>query len=99
MAKSHPPGFLKITADAKSRVRVRGTGGEAIRLFVEDDGEGVPEAMRAALLRRGFSRDEAGGSGLGLSIAQGLAEATHGTIALSESALGGLQVELCWPKS
>ena len=84
---------------ARSRVRVRGAGGgEAVRLFVEDDGEGVPEALRGALLKRGFSRDEAGGSGLGLSIAQGLVEATHGTIVLSESALGGLQVELSWPR-
>lgn len=82
---------------ARQRVRVRGTSDEAIRLFVEDDGEGVPEALRSALLKRGFSRDETGGSGLGLSIAQGLVEATHGTIVLSESALGGLQVELSWP--
>lgn len=83
---------------AKARVRVRGTSGDAIRLYVEDDGEGVPEALRTALLRRGVSRDETGGSGLGLSIAQGLVEATHGTIALSESELGGLQVELNWPR-
>jgi signal transduction histidine kinase len=83
---------------ARTRVRVRGAAGEAIRLFVEDDGEGVPEALRGALLKRGFSRDETGGSGLGLSIAQGLVEATHGIILLSESALGGLQVELSWPR-
>lgn len=82
---------------ARGKVRVRGSSGEAIRLHVEDDGEGVPEALRTALLRRGFSRDEAGGSGLGLSIAQGLVEATHGVIALSESELGGLRVELSWP--
>jgi signal transduction histidine kinase len=83
---------------ARTHVRVRGEAGDAIRRFVEDDGEGVPEALRGALLKRGFSRDETGGSGLGLSIAQGLVEATHGIIVLSESALGGLQVELSWPR-
>ncbi len=83
---------------AKGRVRVRGENGETIRLFVEDDGAGVPQVLRSALLKRGFSRDETGGSGLGLSIAQGLVEATHGSIVLSESPLGGLMVELSWPR-
>ncbi len=79
---------------ARGRVRV---GGHAATVIVEDDGEGVPEPLRGALLRRGFSRDEAGGSGLGLSIAQGLVEATQGRLQLSASELGGLKVELRWP--
>lgn len=84
---------------AATRVRILGedAGGAAARLTVEDDGEGAPEALRADLLKRGVSADQAG-SGLGLSIAQGLVEATHGEIGLARSALGGLRVELNWKR-
>lgn len=83
---------------ARTRVRIVGDSGAAARLMVEDDGDGPPAALRGDLLKRGVSADQAG-SGLGLSIAQGLVEATHGEIALSPSALGGLLVELSWKRS
>ena len=82
---------------AATRVRVIGEDGAAARLVVEDDGDGPPEALRADLLKRGVSADQAG-SGLGLSIAQGLVEATHGEIALAQSEMGGLRVEMSWKR-
>jgi signal transduction histidine kinase len=40
--------------------------GDAAVICVDDDGEGLPEAMREAVLRRGVRADEAApGSGLG----------------------------------
>jgi signal transduction histidine kinase len=66
-------------------------------LCVEDDGPGIKASEAAQALKRGTRLDETGGGhGLGLSIARELVEATGGQIALSESRLGGLRVELAW---
>jgi signal transduction histidine kinase len=69
-------------------------------LSVEDDGPGIdPERMTGALAR-GARLDEAGGGhGLGLAIAQDLAEATGAQISLARSELGGLKVAIVWGRS
>jgi len=61
----------------------------AVRLAVEDDGPGVPEAMREALFER-FQRGDtaASGSGLGLAIVRAAAEAQGGSVALETPARG-----------
>lgn len=83
---------------ASATVRVSGgaeSGGSWLR--IEDDGPGVPEAMRAVLLDRGRRLDQRpGGQGLGLSIARDHVEASGGSITLGVSALGGLDVDLKW---
>jgi two-component system, OmpR family, sensor kinase len=65
--------------------------GEDVVLSVEDDGPGVPEALRERLFER-FVRgrgDAGGGSGLGLSIVRAVAESHGGTVALESPAGGG----------
>jgi signal transduction histidine kinase len=70
----------------------------AFRLVVEDDGQGLPEHRREEVLKRGARLDEsAPGSGLGLSIVDELARAYGGSVALDQSALGGLKVEVRLP--
>lgn len=70
----------------------------SIRLAVLDDGPGIPEARRAALLARGARLDESGpGSGLGLAIAAEIATAAAGTLSL-ESLNPGLKAELLLPR-
>jgi signal transduction histidine kinase len=66
-------------------------------LRIEDDGPGIPDADQAKVLERGGRLDvEKPGSGLGLSIAQEMAQ-THGCrLSLDRAALGGLQVRLTW---
>lgn len=73
----------------------------SLRLVVEDDGPGIPEARRdEAMLpfaRLDAARDpnRGGGVGLGLSIAADIARTHGGTLRLgNSSALGGLKAEL-----
>lgn len=79
---------------AKGRVRVSGDGAV---LAIEDDGPGLTETEAEIALARGQRLDERGdGHGLGLSIANELAIATGGKLALSRAALGGLRAEVRW---
>jgi signal transduction histidine kinase len=76
-----------------------GRGRDAVRLKVQDDGPGVPQADRERLFEPFFtSRRAEGGTGLGLSIARSLLDASHARIALVETA-GGAAFELTLPRS
>jgi signal transduction histidine kinase len=79
-------------------VTVRTTAG-CVEIDVEDDGRGIPEAMRAAIFDRGVRIDtEKPGTGLGLAIVRDVAEIYGGSITLEESEdLGGLLARLKLP--
>lgn len=77
------------------------TSGRLVRLVVEDDGPGIPEAAREAAMepfqRLDAARDpnRGGGVGLGLAIAADVARSHGGALRLTDSeALGGLRAEL-----
>lgn len=75
------------------------TGGALAILRVDDDGIGVPDTERSAVLGR-FVRGSgvrAPGSGLGLALVAQQAAAHGGSIELSDSPTGGLRVELRLP--
>jgi signal transduction histidine kinase len=84
---------------ARTRVRVSSWNGAAtVTIAVEDDGPGLPAALREKVLQRGVRADEAApGSGFGLAIVRELVELHDGTIALDESPLGGLRVSVSLP--
>jgi two-component system osmolarity sensor histidine kinase EnvZ len=77
------------------------TNDRLVRLVVEDDGPGIPEAAREAAMepfqRLDAARDpnRGGGSGLGLAIAADIARSHGGALRLGQSeGLGGLRAEL-----
>jgi signal transduction histidine kinase len=72
--------------------------GDGVEITVDDDGAGLAEEMREAVLVRGVRLDEAApGSGLGLAIVRDLAEIYGGSISLEASPLGGLRANLRFP--
>jgi signal transduction histidine kinase len=84
---------------AKSRVTVASTSrDDRVVIAIDDDGSGIAESMREAVLQRGVRADEAApGSGFGLAIVRELVELYGGSIALSASPLGGLRALLELP--
>lgn len=85
----------------RSQVRVSSrTRAGMIEIDVEDDGPGVPPALRAAVLRRGVRADEAApGSGLGLAIVADLVDLYGGGVVLDTSGLGGTRARLTLPEA
>ncbi|MDE2371336.1 MAG: sensor histidine kinase N-terminal domain-containing protein [Burkholderiales bacterium] len=73
--------------------------GDAVLLWVEDDGPGIAPAERSRAFER-FYRAKGNtrpGCGLGLAIVKALADAHGASATLTESALGGLRAELRFP--
>lgn len=77
---------------------VEQAGRRYLRCVVEDNGPGLPAALRDEMLRRGRRLDESKpGSGLGLSIVGDLAKLYTGSLVLEEAASGGLRAVLVLP--
>jgi signal transduction histidine kinase len=76
-------------------------GSPLCRIWVEDDGKGIPEAERIRIFDRGARLDTGKpGTGLGLAIVRDVAEIYGGQVTLDESEdLGGLLVELRLPRA
>jgi signal transduction histidine kinase len=69
-----------------------------IQLSVEDDGPGIlPQDRRAALTRSVQLNSDKSGTGIGLAVARDIALAYGGEVDLTDSALGGLCVEVRLP--
>jgi signal transduction histidine kinase len=67
-------------------------------LSVADDGPGVPEEARDALLARGLRLDEkTPGHGIGLAIVKDIAESYGGHLAIQAADLGGARFTITIP--
>jgi signal transduction histidine kinase len=72
----------------------------AVTITVDDDGPGLAADLRDKVLLRGVRADEqAAGTGLGLAIVRDLADVYRGSIALTDSPLGGLRSTLTLPNA
>jgi signal transduction histidine kinase len=91
---------LKLTPrGGRVRVRVTRQRGEIV-FEIGDSGPGVaPEEAEAIFdrYRQGSRGRAAGGAGLGLAIARGIAEAHHGNISVTTSDLGGAAFRIVLP--
>ncbi|MBW5444962.1 HAMP domain-containing protein [Cohnella sp. CFH 77786] len=88
-AVRHSKGNVRITVEETG-------GGWAYR--VEDDGDGVPEAMRERIFSR-FFKGPGGGTGLGLAICRRIGERIGATIACGDSPMGGASFEFRFPSA
>ncbi|MBA3689147.1 MAG: DUF4118 domain-containing protein [Chloroflexi bacterium] len=87
--------------DAQVRISAT-TGMQAVTVRVEDGGAGVPPEAMAHIFekfyrvppRRASARQ---GTGLGLAVVKGMAEAMGGSVAATRSDLGGLAIDLRLP--
>src|SRR5581483_1394375 len=83
---------LKFTP-RHGRVRLRVLREKNSIIFeIADTGPGIAESERATIFdryRQGSRGRAAGGAGLGLAIARGIAEAHHGTISVASGETGG----------
>ncbi|MGQ7792696.1 ATP-binding protein [Faunimonas sp. B44] len=82
-------------------VEARHEGGW-LTVTVDDDGPGIPEEHRETVFRPFFRLDkgrnvDAGGTGLGLTIARDVARSHGGDVTLDDSPLGGLRAMLRIP--
>ncbi|TCS36298.1 two-component system sensor histidine kinase BaeS [Paucimonas lemoignei] len=73
-----------------------------LKLVFEDSKPGVPDHMLPQLFERFFRGEQSrnrgtGGAGLGLAISRNIVEAHQGTIAASESPLGGVRITVTLP--
>jgi signal transduction histidine kinase len=85
-------------ADCEVRLGIAPSDG-GYRLWVDDDGPGIPENQRLQVLERGSRLDEqVDGHGLGLGIVRDIVEAWGGQLALLQSPLGGLRVSIDLPR-
>ncbi|GLO56426.1 sensor histidine kinase [Pseudomonas putida] len=85
-------------ADCEVRLGIAPSDG-GYRLWVDDDGPGIPESQRLQVLERGSRLDEqVDGHGLGLGIVRDIVEAWGGQLALLQSPLGGLRVNIDLPR-
>jgi two-component system OmpR family sensor kinase len=85
-------------ADSLVRVSVL-PAGRWVRLLVEDDGPGIPEADRKRIFDRfvRLSPEAGGGAGLGLALVAALVRGRGGTVTAGATATGGARVEVRWP--
>ncbi len=68
-------------------------------IVVEDDGPGIPQALRSQVLHQGVRLDPSRhGSGLGLTIVADIVDRNHGSIVLKKAGLGGLCLTIRLPK-
>ena len=94
----------KYAPDAPPEIVVRGAGNGAVELVVADRGPGVPPGLEEKVFERFFRADDslarrANGSGIGLSLARGLARGMGGDLTYRPRPGGGAEFVLVLPSA
>jgi signal transduction histidine kinase len=69
-----------------------------LQVTVDDQGEGIPEALRGRVFTKFWKHGARGGSGLGLYIVNGLVRAHGGELAILDAPGGGARIVVDWPQ-
>ncbi len=80
------------------RVRLRAAEGGGVDLAIEDEGEGVPDALRATIFDP-FVTTKSGGTGLGLAVTREIVEAHGGLVACEPREPRGTRFALHFPSA
>jgi signal transduction histidine kinase len=78
------------------------TGADGVRLWVDDDGPGVPAAERGRIFERFARLDDArtrdrGGAGLGLAVVAESVRSMGGQVTVQDAPSGGARFVVRWP--
>lgn len=87
-AVRHGDGTVQVTTEAR---------GDVVRMTVDDQGEGIPEALRRRVFTKFWKHGERGGTGLGMYIVNGLVEAHGGRLEIGDAPGGGARITVDWP--
>jgi len=92
---------IKYGANARASIR---DAGAAIEIVIDDDGGGIPAEQLARVLEPFYRVEDSrspdtGGVGLGLAIAQSVAQAHGGALVLANRPEGGLRATLTLPRT
>ena len=95
---------IRIHTQSNVPVHISLRSAKEIRLLIEDGGAGLPFDSYGEKIQglKRFDRSrsrETGGSGLGMSIMSAVVESHKGNLALKQSALGGLAIEVQLPRT
>jgi signal transduction histidine kinase len=93
-AVRHGAGTVSVVV---RREPANGDQGEAISVFVRDQGEGIPPEMSVRVFRQFWRGKRRGGTGLGLYIVKGLVESMDGDIAVTHAPGGGAEFRFTLP--
>ncbi len=89
----HGEGVVRVSVEAITSP----FAGVLIR--VDDQGEGIPDEIRARVFTKFWKHGERGGTGLGMYIVNGLVRVHGGEVLISDSDSGGGRLEVRWPSS
>ena len=64
---------------------------------VDDEGEGIAEALRARVFTKFWKHGVRGGTGLGMYIVHGLVKVHGGEVVIGSSPSGGARLDVVWP--
>jgi signal transduction histidine kinase len=68
-----------------------------LRITVDDQGEGIPEALRDRVFTKFWKHGARGGSGLGMYIVNGLVRVHGGELSILDAPGGGARIVVDWP--
>jgi signal transduction histidine kinase len=87
-AVRHGEGLVAVAVEA---------GPIGFRLVVDDEGDGIPEALRARVFTKFWKHGVRGGTGLGMYIVNGLVRVHGGELRITDAPGGGARIIVDWP--